>query len=286
MTEGSGKRILLAAMLLFVVTAATAYGQGCPLSSSKEYVHDPRPLTDEERETFYPLVCVRPHPNRYASPDYRLCEEVLGSDIAAVDGTIDLYLAKIIYGSFSIAGADEAYVTYRSSLEGDLSPGGGILFERAEGKWKFVRLEQGSPMSECVALPGQGQPHMLCYFHQMMCCGSGSESINVMTGAWDSGKSLLTAHDGRREYDMGGKEFCAAGKAGQTLLTSLSPPEREPGVFAESRVQYILPHEINRACNAHAPEDAKVIDGRVRFVLEGDKVKVVLPEGVKSFSVY
>jgi len=34
------------------------------------------------------------------------------------------------------------------------------------------------------------------------------------------------------------------------------------------------------------PEDAEFISSRVRFMLKGDEVKILLPEGVSAFSNY
>lgn len=264
--------------------------------------HEPHPLTRSEKGTFYPLVCIDSQPAEIG--DGHMCKRVLGApdnqNLAGNPGDpIEMQFLLITYGSFSKAEVDEAYITYTSSMEseGDYG-GGGILFQREEARWKLRKLIHGGQMNECIALPTSGQQRMLCIFRQHYCCGATGGFAEVVTGIdfdrHDDKHSLLRAHDSRREFqegpwDGGGREFCKAGAAGRTLLLDLGQLRRspEPGVFAEAKVEYALPQEIRRACSVgHHPRDTPVLRGRVRFRIDVDGVKVLLPAGVREFSTF
>ena len=264
--------------------------------------HDPHPLTPSEKEIFYPLVCIDPQPGEM--DDGRMCREVLGApdnrNLAGERGDpIRIEFSLIAYGSFTKAGANEAYITYSSSMEpeGDYL-GGGILFRRKNGHWNLVRLIHGGQMSECVALPTAGRERMLCTVRQHFCCGASSAFVKVISGInidrYDHKNSLLRAGDSRMEFEEGigdaeRYEFCRAGAEGRPLLLSLRKPERshEQGIFASVEVEYVRPKEIRRACSGgNHPQDAKTVLGKVRFILSGGRVKVLLPKDVKAFSTF
>ena len=263
---------------------------------------DPRPITPSEKEIFYHLVCIDPQPTENGFD--RGCGKVLGAphneNLAGAAGDpIRIRFLYIAYGSFTTARADEAYITYTSSMEPEGQfLGGGILFRRDNGHWKLVKLIHGGQMSECVALPTPGREHMLCTVRQHYCCGTSSAFIKVITGIdidrFDDKNSLLRAYDSRREYeegsgDGGGYEFCKAGAQGHTLLLSLRKVERsrEPDSFAIVKITYVLPTEIRKACSdGNHPWDAKMQHGQVRFTIHGGRVDALLPNGVKSFSTF
>jgi hypothetical protein len=264
--------------------------------------HDPHPLTQSEKEIFYPLVCTDSQPAEIG--DGRMCKDVLGApdnrNLAGNPGDpIEIQFYLITYGSLSKAGAEEAYITYTSSMEPEGEDmGGGILLRHENGNWKLIKLIHGGQMNECIALPGSGQQRMLCTFRHHYCCGASGGFTEVVTGIdfdrHDDRHSLLRAHDSRREFqegtgDAGGYEFCKAGAAGRTLLVDLGRlrRSREPGMLAEAKVEYVLPKEIRRACsNGNHPRDAKAVVGQVRFRISGNRVKVLLPKGVKAFSTF
>jgi hypothetical protein len=297
-------------LLALIFSGAQAY--------AADASRDPRPLTDEESNIFVPLVCIHPVVAQLKDEYHELaygCSEVLGNSDGMVplvgDDPIEMSFHNVAYSSFTKAGADEAYVTYSSSMEGEGDHmGGGVLFRRENDKWTLVRLIHGGQIDECLAIPSEGKQKMLCLFNQHMCCGTSLDAIIIMIGIdeelfnnWNDKTSLLASHDGRRMYyegagDGGGIEFCKAGKEGKTLLLGIDELKHsgEAGIFAEANVQYVTPDEINKACKDrppakqdsidNSPADTESVHAAVRFVLEGDKVKAVLPEGVRSFSVY
>ncbi len=287
-------RLLFVAVLLVPVAAYAA-----------DTSHDPRPLTYEEDQTFYPLVCdgLSDLSSDVSTSFARSCGTFIGDPHARPitgDGPIEISYKTIAYGSFSNAGTDEAYVTYSSNMEGEGSfSGGGILFERKNGKWQLVRLTHGGQMDRCLALPGNGQQKMLCLDMQHSCCGLSYESIKIMTATneeqfhnWNDKNYLLAAHNGGRGFEDdvtgGGKDFCAAGQAGRTLLTGIYSLKRseEAGMFAEASIGYVTPGQIRKECREKKPWAAQLTETKVRFVLDGEKVKVLLPEGVGSFWTY
>ena len=257
--------------------------------------HDLRPLNDKEKETFYPMVCNGPADTEggYEHSCDRLANN-LPSTPANVDAPTFMTFVAISYGSYSKADADEAFVLFHSNLGGEGNRGmGAILFERKQRQWKIVNLIVRSALSECVAVPGNGQQKLLCLDAPMKCCGQSPRSINLITGMDEitgnkKPDEVLASYDGRRGPGEGDEEFCEAGKSGKTLLLYIDHLKRssEPNVLAEAEIKYATPVEINKTCAENPSGNVEHIESRVRFALDGEKVKVLLPEGVNSFSVY
>src|SRR5438309_8604911 len=115
--------MLIRCSALVVLTAIALPLAAQPAASD----HDPHSPTPRENEIFYPLVCIGPRPPDPRLPeDGRSCSKLLGApnlellpsnaNVAGGD-SIDITFNVIAYGSFTKAGADEAYITYNSSME-------------------------------------------------------------------------------------------------------------------------------------------------------------------------
>jgi hypothetical protein len=144
-----GNRIRLSVALVVAIS--------CYFWPSAAGADAPSP-TAREVATFLPLICE--HPRRADANDTH-CADLIGFPLLVGGGAPSAspapapQLAGIFYGSFTRAGANQAYVTYYSdAVEGHVTNfGGGILFERRHGSWALVRWYRGGQMDRCVPVP-------------------------------------------------------------------------------------------------------------------------------------
>jgi len=165
-------------MALFSRTAASAAA-------------DTRQLTTDERALFERLLCDKP---TMQGKDLT-CAGLPGypGDTAVATLSLD----SIAYGLFSDGGADEAYLSYSSSVEPyDNNFGGGVLLAHACGSWRPVDWYPGGQMHNCLALPGGGTARMLCLAGAT---GQGEvhSSIWVRELPFDHDIAMLKAQDQR-----------------------------------------------------------------------------------------
>jgi hypothetical protein len=255
---------------------------------ASETVHDSRPLTANEIETFIPLLCQNPVKNEKEHH----CDKVIGyPDFYLVDNRENtLSLDAISYGAFTQAKADEAYLSYTASFEPHADNfGGGILFERVNDKWKLIRWYQGGQMNDCLAFFVNGQQNMLCLTGYM---GQGRVDSFVSVFALKMNnsdflraqiKSILEAEDGRGRGP--GNDNCEINRTkDEAILLSVAALQRSqiPDFFAEAFVTYAKPEDIAKACEANNYESLKETKDTVRFILHNGEIEAVTPTKFKK----
>ena len=256
----------------------------------------PRP-TAREIATFLPLICDHPRP---AATSGTQCAHLIGfpplvgAGAAIAPPAPAPQLAGIFYGSFTRAGADQAYVTYYSdAVEGHVTNfGGGILFERAHGAWRLVRWYRGGQMDRGVPIPATKPLQLLClsgYTAQ----GESDQTVRVQFvppagDALAAEPSLLEAHD-TRAATFGDKNGCYDDvPKGQAALLGIgfSPTGHErtrsittsaPPYFAQTQVEYETSADIAARCNGAHSRRVRVTRGTVRFALRSGRVVVIAP---------
>jgi hypothetical protein len=236
---------------------------------------DSRTLTKAEQMTFLPLAC----PNGVYEPMAGThCSKLNG--YAKAPGTVaDFGLTSIAYGSFTKAGADQAYLSYFTMAEPHANNfGGGILFERSDSVWKLVRWYPGGQMDRCVALPGGGTQKMLCLSgYTAEGENSSAVAVQALPGAPDV---LIRVEDARNED--------ASSSSGTSCGTVASYKERvisidsmkhsvQPGFFAESVVTYVTPREWYDGCKARRLDNVKGEKATVRYALKNGHVTFQSP---------
>ena len=239
---------------------------------------DFRPLTDKEKQIFLPLLCdVATAPNiEYDTSTMYACSNL-------VSGSGDppglMSFTSIDYGGFSKPNTDEALVIFYESGNGEAGKGiAGALFARQKGKWKLSDRRASSALEGCLSVPSQGRPQrMLCLDSPMWCCGQSSETVNLVT--WAGGlhaKPLVTASGGRIDDPEG---YCKRMNNGKPHLQEISglQSSTEAGVHAEAKLEYLTSDAIAKACAQNKPGSEQFVEDRLRFVPDGDTVKVVLP---------
>jgi len=302
----------LLSVLVVVVAFFSAPAHG------RERDRDFRPLTDKEKEIFYPLVCDSPgitsNHTCYqpigsltvadvlshnppictdidTNPDQTCNQALVGSP--AADGPTQMTFNSIAYGSFSAARVDEALILFNSNIGGEVNRGvGAMLLKRQNHHWAFAGILVESIFSECVIVPNHQPERLLCLDHPMICCGQSVRYIKEFvwpTLNWPNldPHTIMESHIGR--MDDSGERLCDAGKKGQTLLTMISDLKRsqDPGVLAEADIEYAVPTDVNQLCQKRPVYDEPPVKhGHVRFIQDGDEIKVILPKGVSSFSRY
>ncbi len=243
--------------------------------------HDSRALSAAEQKNFFPLVCKKQIP--HGKDDN--CAGVIGyPDGAPVEDKTSLSLDAVVYGSFTQANADQAYVTYSVSFEPHANDfGGGILFERAAGKWKLVRWYPGGQMDHCLALPVADVQNMLCLTGYT---GQGEVDSSVWQRRvprngdsgpfWKASIGVLKAQDGR---ESGNSNYqCTLKRAkDEAVLLSIGDLKRSkaPGFFAESSVIYASARDVGASCRKQQFADVEETKGVVRYKLVGGRVVTV-----------
>jgi hypothetical protein len=242
-------------------------------------------MTSAERATFMRLTC-RSATYSAATGGHH-CSLLIGySPKAAVD---DFGLESVAYGSFTRAGADQAYVTYSTMNEPHAyNFGGGILFDRTGGDWQLVRWYPGGQMDRCVSLPGDGRLRMLC-LSGFLQEGELSSTVWVRTlpasgdhrALSDATLVLLSVDDTRNmsSFLRPAAPKCRSQADYKTKVILIDTLQRstKPGFFAQSAVTYVTPKEAYDACKTRSW--AK-IDGQkttVYYALKNAEVKVDSP---------
>ena len=187
-----------------------------------------------------------------------------------------LSLDSISYGSFSKAGAEEAYLSYGSSIEPHANNfGGGVLLTRAGSDWRLVDWYPGGQMDDCLALPGEGKTKMLClagYTGQ----GEDDSSIWLRELPFDHDVAVLKAQDQRGMGSDVTPDACGGTAA---VLLSIDGLERSksPTAFAVAPITYAAAKDVADACKAGRFADVKERKGEVKIVLEQGGAKAITP---------
>ncbi len=249
-----------AAFLVLLASPASAAGRDT----------DSRPLTHAERATFLPLVCRSP---RIDERGATRCATLVGFDNQGRPATdIPIALSAVVYGAFSHAGADEAYVTYESWFEPHAKNfGGGIMFARNGGTWRLRKWYRGWKMDRCVAMPDR-RAQLFCLNRYS---GQGDIESYVVVQALppvDSrdileDKAVLRATDARgmRLETMSG--CFRSVPEGRALLLSIDTLKRSthPGAFAQSAATYETSSDIADACSRGRNRTVRQTHGTVYF---------------------
>jgi hypothetical protein len=250
----------LFAVALFCGTAASA-------------ATDTRRLTADERALFERLLCDRP---TMQGTDLT-CASLRGYPGDATAGaTLSLY--SIAYGSFSKAGADEAYLSYGSSVEAhDNNFGGGVLLARAGSAWRLVDWYPGGQMDDCLALAGGGRTRMLClagYTGQ----GEQDSSVWVKEPPFDHDIAVLKAQDQRGIGSDVAPEVCAD-TAPAAVLLSIDALKRakDPAVLAVASITYATAKDATDACKRGKFAEVRENKGAVKIVLDHGMAKAITP---------
>ncbi len=238
-----------------------------------------RALTPQEAATFLPLACAGSHKG---SDGDNHCSKLIGLSTA---GDAPFELTAILYGSFSHAGSDQAYVTFFTpSLPHADNFGGGILFVRANASWRLERWFPGWQMDRCAKVPNTAPQRVLC---ATGFSGQGETTSSVWV--WRvpaSGNALVSVGDALlRADDTSGinpeaENGCYSGvPAGRAWLTSIESiePATTPPYFAVANVTYETSTDIASACAGTHPRKVRITKGQVRFRAAGGNVTAVTP---------
>ena len=247
--------LLLAAALVRAPTAAAAT--------------DTRPLTANERATFEKLLCDFP----IMQGKELACAALREYPRSTVGATLSLY--AIAYGSFARAGADEAYLSYGSSVEPHSSNyGGGVLFVRVDGSWRLVKWYPGQQMDNCLALPGAGQTKMLC-LAGWTGQGETDTSLWVRELPFTHDMAVLKAQDDR---DTGSDIMCPDLPAAPMLLSiDALKRSRDPAAFAVASITYATAKDAAEACRHGGFAHVRTNKGEATIVIERGRVRAIVP---------
>ena len=197
--------VALRTWIAFLLAAALFSGTAASAAT------DTRRLTAGERAQFERLLCDKPT----MQGNDLTCATLPGYPGDTTGATLSL--DSIAYGSFSEAGADEAYLSYSSSVEPHANNfGGGVLLTRAGSSWRLVDWYPGGQMDDCLALTGGGKTRMLClagYTGQ----GEADNSIWVRELPFDHDIAVLKAQDQRGIDSDVAPEACADAGGGAAV---------------------------------------------------------------------
>jgi hypothetical protein len=195
----------------------------------------------------------------------------------------DFSLNGIEYGSFTRAGADQAYLSYYTMAEPHANNfGGGILFERLNSTWKLVRWYPGGEMDRCVALPGGRTQKMLCLSGYV---GGGEYSSGISVEALPGASDVvIRVEDTRNDASSSTGTTCGTLASYKESVVSVDTLKRsvQPGFFAESVVTYVTPREWYDACKARRLDNVKGEKATVRYALKNGHVAAVSPIPIES----
>jgi len=250
----------------------------CGAARAADADHDSRLLTPAEKRVFYPLVCVGHARTGRADT----CRSVIGNDAVTAAGQIELSLDAVAYGAFSHPGADEAYVSYSASFEPHATNyGGGLLFARANGRWRLVRWYSAGQHHPCVALPVTGVQKHLCLNHWY---GSGElDSTVFVEGLPDEKMTIrvLAAQDDRDSGETDTSNYqCTLPRApNENILLSIDGLTRPQarGILAQSRIVYATPDAVHAACLRHDFHNVRATKAILRYVVKGGTVVALSP---------
>lgn len=285
--------------------------------------HDPHALSAAEIAEFLPLACAHAqkikhgHGSNENPFDYR-CQRLGGypSDPGNL-GKLrlrrdrDLTLEAIAFGSFTRAGADEAYISYSGDFEDDTTLfGGGILFEHRKKAWHVVTWYPAERRADCVALPSNGKQELLCLDGDGH-ADSSSEGIDATLTAQDATGQPGSAERWKLEHEtvyslarpvlalrdnnfascndrrmnpshiVDTNDPCSGLAKGVGFLIEITglKRSRRAGVLAEAAVVYSAPEDVEKACRVTCYLDARQQSGVVLFSLQGTRILVTMPGG-------
>ncbi len=256
--------VALRTWIAFLLAAALFSGTAASAAT------DTRRLTAQERALFERLLCDKP---TMQGTDLT-CAGLPGYPGDTAGATLSL--DSIVYGSFSDAGGDEAYLSYSSSVEPHANNfGGGVLLARAGSSWRLVDWYPGGQMDDCLALTGGGKTRMLClagYTGQ----GEADSSIWVRELPFDHDSAVLKAQDQRGIGSDVAPEACADGEA---VLLSIDSLKRatDPAAFAVASITYATAKDAAEACKRGKFADVRENKGEVKVVIEQGAAKAITP---------
>ncbi len=250
---------------VFLLAAALLCGTAASAAT------DTRRLTADERALFEKLLCDQP---TMQGQDLT-CVRLLGYSGQTAGATLSL--DSIAFGSFSKAGADEAYLTYGSSIEPHANNfGGGVLLARAGNSWQLVTWYPGGQMDDCLALPGGGKTKMLCLAGYT---GQGEEdsSIWVRELPFDNDIAVIKAQDQRGLGGDVAPSICADPSAAVLLSIDALKRAADPAVFAVATITYATAGDAAEACKRGKFANVKEQKGEAKVVLDGGNAKAITP---------
>ncbi len=260
--------VLLAFAIIAIASAAVA----------KQDARDPHPLNAKEKQEFFSLICGQPIDHDKDAN----CAKVLGypggSPIKDWRQKAHITLDAVGYGEFLKTGLDEAYVTYSADFEPHAADfGGGILFERAGGRWQLVTWYPGERMDRCVALPGS--PMRLLCRSEWYGMGEHDTSVHVTSLNAHSDQDVLGAQDKRREPGHLRDSICEYRRTDEAILLSIDDLKRSrsQSSFAASPITYISARDANLFCRSRRRAPIRTTAGVVRFELRDGKVRALNP---------
>ncbi|HUB96037.1 MAG TPA: hypothetical protein VL993_08975, partial [Stellaceae bacterium] len=192
--------------------------------------------------------------------------------------TLSLY--AIAYGSFTAAGADEAYLSYGSSVEPHANNfGGGVLLAREGGAWRVVHWYPGGQMDNCLALPAAGKTRMLC-LSGWTGQGELDSSLWVKEAPFAQDRAVLKAQDQRGvAADHGiAPDICGEDQPAPLLLSidALKRAE-DSSAFAVASIRYATAKDVREACTRTGFARLRVTKGEVKIVVDKGRVKAIAP---------
>lgn len=285
--------LLLSGLAAYFLLAPDAVLPGGPFKQATAN-SDPRALTPGEDRQFLALVCAPLPAGAGASPygtEYaHRCGGLLGGGQGMGDED-DLSFTSVMYGHFTDAVANQAYVSYQGSFESHAANfGGAVLFNKTASGWALAGWYSGGQMDECISLNPSGQAKMLCL--------SGGEGQGEITSLLSLETvppspeadgpqyhvSELKADDARQTMTPGAN--CDEIKApDEAVLLGLDHLVRstEPGAVASVQATYVAAGVAEAACKAgdfdKAPSQTAAVklgwDGKTVTVTAGEKFAVV-----------
>jgi hypothetical protein len=255
---------ILRVFLAFSLTAM------CFAGAAAAQATDTRRLTPDERATFEGLLC---DGAKMQGKDL-VCGTLHGYPGHPRGATLSLF--AIAFGSFSKAGADEAYLSYGSSVEPHANNfGGGVLLAREGGAWRLVHWYPGGQMDNCLALPGAGKTRMLCLTGYT---GMGEEDSSLWVKAPPFGHdvAVLKAQDQRGVGNGIAPDVCAEQKPA-ALLLSIDALKRSADAFAVAAITYATAKDVLEACRRTGFAQVRETKGEAKIVVDGTRVKALTP---------
>ena len=260
--------------------------------------HVARELSHEELQVFLPLVCVDAIESRDAWGGGYHCatvpqhSELLGAhDAAGNSAKPVLALTAVIYGGFTAAGVQEAYLTYHAEGEGHVNnEGGGVLLRRVKQQWRLVHWYPGAQLDQCVVIPARMDAikkptRMVC---RGTSSGQGQETSDLVVAkiSHDARRvifsPILVAEDIQGALPEAPYDAAACvgkGKKSPIIFSVGAPePEQSGDAFATVVIEYALPSAIRAACKARRFDLVQRRIGKARLVMAEAGVRIKLPK--------
>lgn len=202
---------------------------------------------------------------------------------------------KVLFGSFTREGADEALITYSDGHVGGAGmPGVGraLLFAGSSGQWKLVRWVD-APWLDCTEIPNTAPQRVLClYAYTEQGISHGWFSVADITSPQTNSVApeRILFYTNYQDFSMSGmsaeeikaNEFgcdtgvVPKGKAYLVGLHSLHSSSAAP-YFAVAEATYETGEDIASACGGAQRRKVRQTTGEVRFRVVAGKVTTVTP---------